>query len=482
MRAAIYARQSRGKAKSIEDQVTEARQDAGEQGYDVVSEYRDGKSASRYARSRRREWPQVLEALERREFDVIVLWEASRGDRTLTSWSAFLDVCRDKRILIRVVNDERTYDVSRSTDWDTLARAGVDSATESAKLSKRIARGVASAAASGRPPAGPCPYGYRRVYDSATGELVGQEEDPETAPIVREIVTRVGNGDPVSRITRELNERGVTPPGGGREWYRQRVTNLAGSPVYVGRRVHRPGRGSGHEGPRAVHEASWPALVTEAEHYAALRILTAPERSRHIRPGAQRHLLTHLAVCDRCGTPLVARKGDLICETPGEGGHVSIRMRLADTRVTELVIAYLTRADVHETLRAQGDHEDEAVLRARDEVARLRTRLDEWRASAARGETSPASLAAIEGPLVQQIEDADRIAYQAGIPRALRQILSPGEDVRARWDAAPLPAKRDIIRCLVNVRIASAGPTRHAPVEERVKVTPVSSNRSHETN
>ncbi len=468
LRAAIYARQSQNDEKSIDDQKTECLADAAACDFAVVATYSDGRSASRYARRTREQWALVLAAIERDEFDVLVLWEASRGDRSLTSWSALLDQCRVRGVRIRVTNDERTYDLALDTDWRTLATAGVDSAHESGKMSKRIKRGVASAAVMGRPPAGPCPYGYRRTYDPTTGKLTGQEKDEATAPIVREIVERAARAEPISAIVRDLNARGVTPPGGGSTWYRQRVRDLAVSPVYIGTRVHRPGRGTRHEGARGVYAEAWPEIVDEATHHAAVRVLTDPARSINARPGRIKYLLTYIATCGRCSGPITARATDYVCPL----GHVGARRAPVDTYVFDLVVAYLARPDVYATLRAQGEGADAEVMAARGEAARLRARLDEWRVSAAAGRTSDESLAVIEASLTREIRQADQRAERASIPPALRVVLEPGADVRARLKAAPLAAQRTVISTLVTVTIRPAGHNAYVPVEERVDVIP----------
>jgi DNA invertase Pin-like site-specific DNA recombinase len=455
LRAGIYGRQSKNKAKSIEDQLVECRADAADCGYLIVAEYSEGSSASRYARRAREEWARVLAAVERREFDVLVLWEASRGDRRLTTWSALLDDCRARGVLIRVTNDARTYDLSIDTDWRTLATAGVDAAHEAGKTSKRVRRGVDSAAKQGRPHGGPAPYGYRRTYDPTTGELVGLTPNETTAPIAREIIERAARSEPISTITNDLNARGVAPPAGV-AWYRQRVTKIATNPVYIGQRRHNGER----------YAAQWPALVDEATHYAAVRILTDPARSVHARPGRITYLLTYIATCGTCGGPIRNRVLDYQCPH----GHVSVRRPPVDEYVVELVLAYLTRPDVYATLRAQGEGADIEAMSARGEVAALRARLDEWRASAATGQTSPESLAAIEGTLARQIRSAEQRADRASLPPAMRVVLEPGADVRARWDAAPLAARRTVIATLVDVTLHPSGHNAYRSIEDRVTV------------
>ena len=182
----------------------------------------------------------MLDDIAHARLDVLVLWECSRGDRDLPTWAGLLATCRKQGILIRITTHGRTYDVSNPRDWRTLAEDGVDSAYESEKLSLRTRRGVATAAAAGRPPMGKAPYGYRRTYDQGTGKLAGQEPDPTTAPIAREIIQRVAKSVPVSVITKDLNGRSVPPPAGP-IWRRQRVREIALNVAYVAARPSRPG-------------------------------------------------------------------------------------------------------------------------------------------------------------------------------------------------------------------------------------------------
>jgi hypothetical protein len=44
----------------------------------------------------------------------------------------------------------------------------------------------------------------------------------------------------------------------------------------------------------------------------------------------------------------------------------------------------------------------------------------------------------------------------AAIPPALRDLLEPGVDVRARWNAAIVQARRNVVRALM-VKVASSG-------------------------
>lgn len=456
--AGVYARQSRNKAKSITEQVDAGVAVATEHGWALAERYADGSSASRYARKGRDDWARVLTDIKAGRLTVLVLWESSRGDRTLTSWSQLLDLCRERGVKIYVISDERLYDPRNQKDWRNLANDGVASAAESDLISLRVRRGHAGAAADGKPSHGRCPYGYRRVYDPATGKLVGQEPDPDTAPYVQEIVRQVARGVPVSVITKALNNAGAPTISGAREWYRQRIRDVATNPAYIGVRVYNG----------AEYPATWSALVDRAAFYAARRVLGDPGRTT-TKPGRQKHLLSYLALAP-CGAEVCAVRGRYRCT---KDGCVTIVQADADDVADEDMIAILSKPDVYEGLRRAGDDADRAVLAAEDEAAELRDQLGRWRTSAAKGKTTPESLAVIETDLTAQIRDAELRAKRAAIPPALRDVLEPGEDVRTRWFAAPLAARRELIRTFATVHIHKAARPGSREFEpERVELVP----------
>lgn len=441
--AAVYGRQSRGKEKSIAEQIDLCSADAAEQGWTVTNVYRDRTSASRYRRRDREEWAAVVAAVADRRFDVLILWVSSRGDRDLTSWSSLLDACRTQGVLIRVTDDDRTYDVRKSGDWQALAQQGVGNAVDSDKISTSVKRGHAGAASKGRPSHGPAPWGFVRTYSPTTGELIGQEHDPVAAPIVREVFERLAKSEPLASVARDLNRREIPRPSAG-SWQRQRIKDLAMNPAYAGLRQYNG----------QLFPAGWEAIVDEATFYAVRRILTDPARTTTRRPGRQAHLLSYLIRCGTCGNTMCTVAGRYRCTPRGCAGIVQAD---ADRLVVAAVLERLASPEVYATLREAGSADDREALAAEAEVARLDATLTEWRLSAARGQTTPDSLAVIEADLSQQIKAARKRLERASIPPALREVLEPGQDVALRWERLTLPAKRDVIRRLADVVVL---PTR----------------------
>jgi DNA invertase Pin-like site-specific DNA recombinase len=470
-RAGIYARQSHGNVKSITEQIDACRADAGAQGARVVEVYEDTTSASRYARKARPDHVRLLADIAAGKLDVVVLWEPSRGDRDLTSWSGFLDACRKAGVKIRVTDHGRTYDVSQAREWRTLAEDGVDSGYESEKTRQRILRHHDATARAGRP-SGITPYGYTRTYHPTTRELVAQEPHPERAAIVREVIGAIAEGLTIAEVTADLNARRVPPPsthnrprGVGKRWYASRVREMVRNVAYVGLR--------GHNGDR--HEAIWPGIV-DPETFWAARAILETRAGQGWRSARAEHLLTSVVDCGVCGSPLAGRTNpQLRC-----GRSYNCRARgcvgVPGDELEDLVLAYtlgrLARPDVYDSLRRAGEGGDLEREAARGEAARLRAELEDWRASAWDGRgTTPATLAAVEAGLAGRIAAAQARAERAGIPPAVRRLAGAGDELPERWAAMPMAAQRDVIGYLVRVTV-NPGPRKHvrSPVAERVVI------------
>jgi site-specific DNA recombinase len=235
--ADLYLRKSnKDGGRSVERQLDEMTGAVGDEGLTVGRVFVDPDlSASRFARRGRPDYAALLEHIRSGNCHVLGLLEASRGSRTLTEWSQFLDLCRAEKVKIWIATHERIYDLSRRRDWKALADEGVLAANESEQLSERVLSGKRKAARAGTP-AGRLQYGFTRIYN-AKGEFVEQVADPVEGPIVAEMVRRIAAGDTLFQIARDLNERGVTMSGGS-PWRGALVRQLVLRPAYAGRRVH----------------------------------------------------------------------------------------------------------------------------------------------------------------------------------------------------------------------------------------------------
>jgi site-specific DNA recombinase len=440
-RAALYGRVSqdhRG-GRSVAEQETESRAACTLNGWTLAGTYTDNDiSASRFTTAKRAEWTKLVADLDAGKFDVLVLWEPSRGSRELMTWAALLDACRRRKVLVHVTSHQHTYDLSKPRDWRSLAEDGVDSAYESEKASQRVRRSMNAGAVAGRPH-GRCPYGYVRRYDPATKALVAQEIDPQTAPVVREIFRRLAAAEPVSAVTNDLNARGVLSPE-GKTWARQIVRKTALNHTYIAKRDYQG----------EIHNCDWPALVKAEDWYAARRVLLDPKRTT-TKPGLAKYLLSYLVRCGVCGQPCqgARRKGRSAAYYFCPKSHVSAGIEWLDSIITPLVLARLNDKDLIARLSG-GD--DEAVVAARTEVAALQERLDGFRDAAASGELTAASLAHVETRLLASIETAKRKATSAAVPSVLRG-LAGADDIAQRWERLSIAGRRQIVSTLIEVKL-----------------------------
>ena len=429
--AAGYTRQSKGKERSIEEQEASIRETCAAQGWQVSEIYSDTVSASRFSRRERADWARLLADLKTGAFGVLVIWEASRGDRDLETWVAFLARCRDHGVLIHVVTHEHTYNMANLRDWKALAEEGIDSATESEKISARVNRTMKSQAAKGKPH-GRVTYGYKRVYDTDTRELKEQIPHPEQAPIVKEIITRIGGGCP-DQLHHQGPEPPRHPPAGRRQVDPRPVRRIALNPAYNGKRSYNG----------ALFDAMWPPLVNPVVFEAAQRVLDDPERLT-TGPGRARWLLSHIAVCDVCERPSPrCPTGRARTTYPmyrcSRDACVFIRMDWLDAYVTGRVRRLMS------AVTFTGD--DGEALKLRSEAAKLQSQLDAKARACARGEMSDRAYMLMEAELLPQIARLTKAADAVAVPLPMRGISM------GNWDNLDLAVRREVIRAAYEIRV-----------------------------
>jgi len=460
-------------ARSVDQQNTAGVLATERYGWFVAGSYSEpDRSASRFARKDRPEWARLMADIRARKLDVVVLWEPSRGDRTLTSWAAFLDACRDTGTKIYITDHDKIYDPAQARDWRSLAEDGIDSAYESEKTSTRVKRGVAGAAEQGKP-FGRLPYGYRRTYEHVRGAskpVAHQEPDPEESPIACEIITRISLSDPIKAIIRDLDERGIRTRAGGK-WASSTIASMVNDGVvYIGKRRHNGG---------PLLDGSWDPIVDVDVYWRAVNVLADPARRTNggtgIRPGRSKWLLTNIASCGVCGEPLSARYVDRAagrvpyyrCVT---GGCVSAPAKWLDELATVGVVGFCAQSPLFELLTRD---EDQAAQAARQEATAERARLQGFEEQAISGKISVASFARIAEGIEKRIAELEHQATQLAAPPSLRELLDgiefltiPRErqaEILERWRRMELPAKRDVIRKIFAPALdVPPGPRTHA--------------------
>ncbi len=446
----IYARRSRVSQDqaSISDQEERGRDACAEHGWRLAGVLSEEVSASKYAAKARDDWPVLLEKITAGLVGILLLWQSSRGDRKLSEWAKFLELCMLHGTRIYVMADERLYDPANKADWKVLASQGVDNDYFSRNLSVEVTRGKRKAMRSGRP-ASPTPYGYEVHYSPASGKTLGWRVVPERAEVVREIVRRAGRAEQLAGIAASLNERGIPAPLGG-PWAWCSVKQVAAQPAYAGLvalgdgkyaerqpQVDKAGQPTGEEWPPIVDRADWEAVT----------VLLA-SRATGPRPGAVQHLLGGLVACE-CGGAVRVSHGGYQCHA----GDLSLKHRAPlDEWVRDVLCERLSRPDAREMF-LRDDSPRAAVLEA--EIRELEGRRTRFRRKAAIGAITDDALEEIEAEIAAEVSKREREAgglRGARVP-ALAAAIGSG-DVRGWWDAQEVQARREVIAAVTGITLA----------------------------
>lgn len=335
---------------------------------------------------------------------------------------------------------------------------------ESDTTSGRVLDGLETAAQNGRPHAA-APYGYKRVYTD-TGKSV-QVVDEDKALIVKEIATRVLEGDPLRAIARDLEDRKIPAPGNGKKrrdpitrevvgeinapWDSRKVRQLILNKSNIGIRVHRSGGGY------TEYPGAWEPILSTDVYHRVCAVLENPDR-RSTTHNELSHLLSGIAKCGVCSCDMWAHPGKRKCRNGVKvptfpvyrcdaSGHVIKSEPRTDALVTDILLDLFSQANILELLGAG----DEGMVReAREKEAVLQARRVELEQALSDPDAPlPAILSAIKG-IDRELADVRRKAAEtANAPAYLPLALA--EDREAFWQSIPLARKRSILASALKV-------------------------------
>ncbi len=294
---------------------------AKENNYVIARQYVDKAKRGRIANS-----PQFRKMIEEGSepnapFQVILIWKFSRFTPNREHAVAFKSMLRRKGIQVVSIT-ERADD----TPAGRLLEAIIESINEIYRenLGQEVTWAMRDAASRGFFLGSRAPFGYKRVkvMDGAK-ERSTLEVDPSTAPVVKEIFQSSLKSNSLSKICKELNDRGITNR--GKRWHRSSLTYLLKNEAYTGAALWgRTVKGKKADDPVRA-EGAWPALISREMFDAVQKGMRhrAPKVPIVQRPGRveSTYLLSGLLKCGACGSPYIGQKakGDrsayYICET-----------------------------------------------------------------------------------------------------------------------------------------------------------------------
>jgi DNA invertase Pin-like site-specific DNA recombinase len=458
--------------RATDRQEMDANRYAAEAGWSAVDEhYTDtGRSASEYRTKARERFADLLDAVATGQVAVILVWVLDRIVRDPRDLETLMDLCRLHGVRIIQTASGSELDPNNPESILHARISGAVAAYEAAKTSMRQRRRMEAAVAAG------APHGGRRRFGYEPGMAEIREAE---ASVIRELVTRFLAGESLRSLAKWLTDNGVDTPGAedrrakGKApavWTGPNLRGMLAGPHLAGLRVHKGA---------VVGPGSWPAILDMATHEDVVATLNNPDRRPAGAGNARRWLLSGLATCAECGTPVRARpahttrKGHTIppsyyCPT---GRHVHRRADYVDREVELAVVGRLARYDASGLL---ADNTDEAeVIRLRDARAALDERYAAYvaeadtmtpKAYAAATARLEATMAALDVQIAEAratAHTASRVLAEAAGPEAAARWFGKGD--RAGWD---LSRKRAIIAELCTVELVG-GRTNTTPTGTR---------------
>jgi DNA invertase Pin-like site-specific DNA recombinase len=432
---AIYARISQDRDADflgVTRQVDDCTADAARRGWPVAEVYVDDDSSA-YSGRRRPAYRRMLDDIQQRRIDAVVVWHLDRLHRSPKELEEFFEVCEAAGVsqLASVSGD---VDLSTGEGQFQARIQGAVARKASDDQSRRAKRKHLEIAQAGQRSGGPRAYGYDR-----TGTIV-----PDEAAVIREMAQRLLAGESLRTLVKDLDARQV-PTVRGARWCMQTLRSILKRPALAGLRSLRG---------EVVARAVWEPILSEEES-ARVRALLEDPRRRLTRP-ARTYLLKGFLNCALCGVKLISRpnhgrRGYLCASGPALTGcgRVYITAEPLEAFITETVLFRLDTpaltallsapdaegaegTDLLTSLRAdEAQLEDLALAYGRKQVS-----LPEW--LIARKE--------IEARLTVQRTHLRRTDRR----RALREVVGQGGALRRRWLELNLDQQRAIIATVLD--------------------------------
>ncbi len=230
-RAAIYCRVSSAGQEdnsSLGTQEAACRAYAAERGWVVVEVYRDVHTGAELFE--RPQLGRLRETTRAGTVDVVLAHALDRVSRSQAHLGFLLSEWDHLGARLELVTEE----LAETPEGRLLQSVrGFVAEMERLKIAERTQRGIRARVAAGKPLAGwKAPYGYQWADPDKTRLVV----DPETAPVVRRIVSQMAGGTSLRGIASGLAADGIPSPTGRHHWSVSTITELVANPTYVGER------------------------------------------------------------------------------------------------------------------------------------------------------------------------------------------------------------------------------------------------------
>ena len=434
IRCVTYSRISldtQGTGLGVSRQSEANRKLAAERGWEIVHEYVDNDISATDRRKVRPAYNAMVESFHRGEFQALVCWDLDRLTRQPRQLEDWIDAAEAKGLLLTTANGEADL----TNDGGRLF-ARIKLAVARGEVERKSARQKAAhsqRAASGNPW-----KGSRRAFGF---EVDGVTHHPDEAPLVPDMYWSLLRGSSLTSIAATLN-RAEALTTQAKPWTPQGVRQFLQNPRNAGLLAH-------HD--KVVGKGQWEPLIGEDEWRTVNGIISS---NPHTRERSSQHLLSLLAVCGLCNTPMTTgyrHNKTRIYRCP-DCTKISRNADHLDAFVAAVVIARLNRPDANELL-VDSVTPDVRILQ--DQAQMLRLRLEQIAEAFADGDIGPAEWKASRERANARLADVE--AQMATHDRApiLRPLLAA--DAGEVWAGLDVDKRRAVIGALLRVVVQ---PTR----------------------
>jgi len=285
----IYARYSdhRQKDASIEQQVDAATKRAAEDGITITEVYADRALSGKT--DKRPNFQRMMRDAEKGRFSYVLAWKSNRMGRNMLQ--ALMTETKLAELGIKVSYVEEDFDDSAAGRFALRSMMNVNQ-FYSENMAEDIQRGMRDNAANCKITNGQLPYGYTRGPDK-TYML-----DDTRADVVREIFSRVADGDAFSDIAATLNARGIKT-GRGQDWGKSSFQAILKNERYTGVYIYDDIRVDG----------GIPQIITPDLYWRVQEVLKMKKNPQGRGRRMAAYLLTGKLYCGSCERPMVGVSG-----------------------------------------------------------------------------------------------------------------------------------------------------------------------------
>ena len=453
MRAAIYARYSSDNQRdaSIEDQVRQCRARLDREGWKMVGVYSDHGISG--ATTLRPGYQKLIEDARAGAFDLVLAEALDRLSRDQEDIAGLYKRLTFQGIKLVTLSEGEISELH-------VGLKGTMNALFLKDLAQKTWRGLEGRVRQGSSGGGLC-YGYdvvKKIDDR--GERIRGERliNSGEAAIIRRIFSAFAGGSSPRAIAKKLNAEGIPGPG-GRAWsdttirgHHTRRTGLLRNALYVGRliwnrqryvkdpatgrRLARPNPESAwiiQEVPelRIIEAGLWESVQAQLANIRGSESVVRARSTRFWEKRRSRHMLTGLATCGVCGSPLASVGKDyLACSAARRQGTCTNRRSMRRSALEGLIL------DALKSQLMQPDAVKEFVAAFHEEANRLMATQEQELGGK---QTEFAKVQRQVESLVDAIANGLR---SSDLQSRLDALAARKETLRAELASAPRPAPR----------------------------------------